>query len=556
MLLLGSMLPAIQAAAPPQLTVDLLESSVAAGESFELGVFITSGTEFSLWIDLIDREGRQEHALVRNYITERNPATSERPYFNLYSLATASLSGAYYLRVLVQNADGSAEELLPVTVQGERQSGRVVVDIPPQEAHFQPLPDIDEPPREEQGPPVMEHIGDKVILEGQLLRVTFAVSDPDNDPITVFGLLPPGVTEDLEQLAVKQSPGSATFYLQAPYTFVEAPASERSFPVRIIASDGTNVAEQVFTITVLDSFPEEFVPPEQDEEIPESDEDITDDFPEEYVPEDETQPETTVITTRTVLPPVYLALPVTITTTGEITEEIFTAIGIPELEEQEENDEEEEDEEENEEDDTDNEDTDEEAENHPPIITSIPPTTGREDELYTYQILAEDPDNDPLTYHLITAPRGMAMTVAGLVRWIPQQEGVEIVRIQVSDGLASAFQTYTITVTQVAEKLAIISARLLPDEFVQAGSELLLLVTVENRGTKTLEDVRLRAFIPDIGIISGGARIDRLLPGKSTQQYLSFWLPASIRSGVFMVKITAESQEAREAVYRQITITR
>ena len=117
-------------------------------------------------------------------------------------------------------------------------------------------------------------------------------------------------------------------------------------------------------------------------------------------------------------------------------------------------------------------------------------------------------------------------------------------------------QTYSIIFTQVAEKLAIISARLLPDELVRAGSELLLLVTVENRGTETLEDVRLRAFIPDIGIISGSARIDRLLPGKSTQQYLSFWLPASIHPGVFMVKITAESQSDSDAVYRQITITR
>jgi len=419
------------------------------------------------------------------------------------------------------------------------------VDIPPQEAHFQPLPDIDEPPREEQGPPVMEQIGDKVILEGQLLRVTFAVSDPQNDPVTVFGLLPPGVTEGLEQLAVKQSRGSATFYLQAPYTFIEAPATERSFPVRIIASDGTNVAEQVFTITVLDSFPEEFVPPEQDEEILESDEDITDDFPEEYVPEDETQPETTVTTTRTVLPPVFWALPVNTTTIVEITKEIITAIGIPEPEDQEENDEEEEDPED-----------DEEAENHPPIITSTPPLMGREDELYTYQVVAEDPDNDPLTYHLITAPRGMVMTASGLIRWIPQQEGVEIVRIQVSDGLASAFQTYTITVTKVAEKLAIISARLLPDEFVQANSELLLLVTVENRGTETLEDVRLRAFIPDIGVMSGGAQINRLLPGESTQQYLSFWLPVSVHPGAFMAKITAESQSDRDAVYRQITITR
>ncbi|MDP3640125.1 MAG: Ig domain-containing protein [Nanoarchaeota archaeon] len=552
-LLLGSMLPLAQAAAPPQLTTDLLAASVAARESFELGVFITSSTEFSLWIDLIDRESRQEHALVRNYITERNPATSVRPYFNLYSLPTTGLSGAYFLRVLVQNADGSAERLLAVTVRGER-SGIFVGDVPPVEAHFEPLPDIDESPREEQGPPVMEQIGDKVIFEGQLLRVTFAVSDPQDDPITVFGLLPPGVTEDLEQLAVKQSRGSATFYLQASYTFVEAPASERSFPVRIIAWDGTNVAEQVFTITVLDSFPEEYVPPEQDEEIPEPDEDITDDFPEEYVPEDESPPETSVTTTRTVLPPVFWALPVNTTTIVEITEEIITeeiitAIGIPEPEDQEENDEEEEEDEEE----GDDEDT-EGDENHPPIITSTPLTTAREDELYTYQVIAEDPDNDPLTYHLVTAPRGMAMTASGLIRWTPPREGAELVRIQVSDGQLSAFQTYTITVTKVAEKLAIISARLLPDEFVRVGSEIVVTVTVENRGMEALEDVRLRAFIPDIGVISGSAQIDRLLPGERAQQHLSLWLPASVHPGVFMVKITAESQDAREAVYRQMTI--
>ncbi len=214
------------------------------------------------------------------------------------------------------------------------------------------------------------------------------------------------------------------------------------------------------------------------------------------------------------------------------------------------------DKEENEEDDTDNESTDEEAENHPPIITSVPLTTAREDKLYTYQVIAEDPDNDLLRYSLITAPRGMVMTASGLIRWTPQQEGMEIVRIQVSDGQLSAFQTYTLTVTKVAEKLAIISARLLPDEFVRAGSEMVVTVTVENRGTEALEDVRLRAFIPDIGVISGSAQVDRLLPGERVQQYLSLWLPASVHPGVFMVKITAESQSDREAVYRQMTIVR
>jgi hypothetical protein len=44
--------------------------------------------------------------------------------------------------------------------------------------------------------------------------------------------------------------------------------------------------------------------------------------------------------------------------------------------------------------------------NGPPIITSSPPhkTNGN---TYTYQVAANDPDNDPIIFTLKTAPQGM-----------------------------------------------------------------------------------------------------------------------------------------------------
>jgi hypothetical protein len=87
--------------------------------------------------------------------------------------------------------------------------------------------------------------------------------------------------------------------------------------------------------------------------------------------------------------------------------------------------------------------------NSPPIITSSPPnkTNGN---IYTYQVTANDPDNDPVIFALKTSPKGMGIDKeTGLIRWEIRKEdqGTQSIEVQASDGGGSkSYQRYTLSV--------------------------------------------------------------------------------------------------------------
>lgn len=87
--------------------------------------------------------------------------------------------------------------------------------------------------------------------------------------------------------------------------------------------------------------------------------------------------------------------------------------------------------------------------NSPPVILSSPPTSV-EKTTYIYQVRADDPDNDPITYTLKSGPKGMEMDKkTGLIRWGIQKEdrGNHSVEIEISDEAgAKCIQRYTLTI--------------------------------------------------------------------------------------------------------------
>jgi hypothetical protein len=87
--------------------------------------------------------------------------------------------------------------------------------------------------------------------------------------------------------------------------------------------------------------------------------------------------------------------------------------------------------------------------NSPPVILSSPPTSV-EKTTYIYQVNANDPDNDPLTYSLKSGPKGMEIgQKTGLIRWEIRKEdkGTHSIEIEVSDDSgAKSIQRYTLTV--------------------------------------------------------------------------------------------------------------
>ena len=88
--------------------------------------------------------------------------------------------------------------------------------------------------------------------------------------------------------------------------------------------------------------------------------------------------------------------------------------------------------------------------NDAPIITSIAPTNAIKNQLYSYTIIATDEDNDPLTYSATIKPDWLSFdTNSHILSGTPGNAEVNqdyIVTLTVSDGTATATQTFTIHV--------------------------------------------------------------------------------------------------------------
>jgi len=90
--------------------------------------------------------------------------------------------------------------------------------------------------------------------------------------------------------------------------------------------------------------------------------------------------------------------------------------------------------------------------NKAPVIISDPIITATEDQLYSYQVGASDPNGDTLTYSSIVKPEGMDINSEnGLVIWVPtnNQVGIHQVIVEISDGKQSVTQSFEIEVFNV-----------------------------------------------------------------------------------------------------------
>ncbi|PIU24656.1 MAG: hypothetical protein COT11_06805, partial [Candidatus Infernicultor aquiphilus] len=99
--------------------------------------------------------------------------------------------------------------------------------------------------------------------------------------------------------------------------------------------------------------------------------------------------------------------------------------------------------------------------NRAPVIISEPIITAKEDQLYSYQIEASDPDGDNLNYSLIIKPEGMSINTEknGLIIWMPtnNQVGIHQVMVEISDGKYKVQQDFEIEVMNVNNPPQILS---------------------------------------------------------------------------------------------------
>lgn len=86
--------------------------------------------------------------------------------------------------------------------------------------------------------------------------------------------------------------------------------------------------------------------------------------------------------------------------------------------------------------------------NSPPVITSSPPAT-TDGNIYTYHVVANDADNDPIIFTLKTAPKGMEIDKeTGIIRWEIQKrdQGPQLIEIEATDPEgAKSFQRFNLS---------------------------------------------------------------------------------------------------------------
>lgn len=86
--------------------------------------------------------------------------------------------------------------------------------------------------------------------------------------------------------------------------------------------------------------------------------------------------------------------------------------------------------------------------NSPPIITSLPPKIIK-DNVFIYNVMATDADEDVLEYRLKESPEGMVIDKdTGLIKWTIGENEVKnaTITIQVSDGNTVTEQSFQITI--------------------------------------------------------------------------------------------------------------
>lgn len=200
-----------------------------------------------------------------------------------------------------------------------------------------------------------------------------------------------------------------------------------------------------------------------------------------------------------------------------------------------------------------------------PVITSSARTSGYVNTAYTYNVLANDPDGDSLSYSLATFPDGMTISGSGAISWTPNATGSYNVVAVVTDGKTPVQQSYTIAV-DYPPKLEINDVNVWVDgkddesaneeggsidNKVRPGSEIKMKVKLKNTYTSS-EDIDITDIVVKIlasGLDEDGddieleEEVDDLGPGRSKTIYLTFKVPYKVDAGDYDLTLTASASD-------------
>jgi len=156
--------------------------------------------------------------------------------------------------------------------------------------------------------------------------------------------------------------------------------------------------------------------------------------------------------------------------------------------------------------------------NTAPILGSTSPSTAKVEYLYTYDVNANDLEDDFLTYSLLTSPEGMTIdSSTGIITWTPTEEqiGGNEVTVKVNDKWRWDAQAFLVTVSEIV----LTSIEVIPSTMTLAEEDsnlinLILLIVTANYDYGPSKTIPLRnctyessntniAAVGHTGVISG-----------------------------------------------------
>ena len=171
----------------------------------------------------------------------------------------------------------------------------------------------------------------------------------------------------------------------------------------------------------------------------------------------------------------------------------------------------------------------------PPKTTSTPPTEVNVGRTLLYTVIAEDREDDPLTYRLLTAPAGATITeTTGEISWTPTagQLGLQAIVIEVSDGIGgAATQAFSIRVSDGVINLSPIIQSSAP-RFTAVGSDYSYQITATDPESTNL------SF--SVGRGPDGLTVDN--------NGLVIWSPAVGQTGQFVVTLVVTDEGGASAI--------
>ena len=185
--------------------------------------------------------------------------------------------------------------------------------------------------------------------------------------------------------------------------------------------------------------------------------------------------------------------------------------------------------------------------NLPPLISSSPTTTATTETAYGYQVIASDPEGQPLHYSLALAPEGMTVNAAGLISWTPtaQQTGNQVVTVVAYDpvGLYGS-QNFTILTEPLIDIVAPIISPSLP---------LGLTISTPYPVTGTICDSHIVGYAIEVAA-SGTDNFILMASGNSCVEngVLGTIDPTRLANGTYVVRFTAWDEAGNLSVFNSI----